>query len=325
MPSFRTELNFPSTPFQWGLRSPVLSAGSCFAEVMGKRLADNKFSTLINPFGTIFNPVSLSKLLVQGATNQLPNNDHWVEHRQQWFHYDFHSRFSAANYQDLQRLLIQTTADTHHFMQTADVLLLTYGTAWVYVLKEKGEIVANCHKVPATHFEKRLLNVAEITLAFGQLYEALKALRPDLKVVLTVSPVRHTRDTLPLNQVSKSTLLLSCYEISRLFPDVHYFPSYELMMDDLRDYRFYQPDMIHPSEVAEEYIWQKFSTAFLDQEAKQFLEAWAEVKKVVSHRPFQPHSTAHRQFLERTLQKLEQLSMRADMSEEMKEIRQRLG
>jgi uncharacterized protein Usg len=291
---------------------------------MGKRLADNKFTALVNPFGTLFNPVSLSKLLVQAATN-LPPDDLWAEHREQWFHYDFHSQFSAAGQQDLQRILIQTTANTHHFMQTADVLLLTYGTAWVYVLKAKGAIVANCHKIPATQFDKRLLSVTEITRSFGHLHEALKALRPDLKVVLTVSPVRHTRDTLPLNQVSKSALLLSCYEISRSFSDVHYFPSYELMMDDLRDYRFYQPDMIHPNEVAEAYIWQKFMVAFLEPEARQFIEEWAEVKKALSHRPFQPHSPAHRQFLMRTLQKLEQLSMYADLREEMEAIRQKLG
>jgi hypothetical protein len=301
----------------------VLSAGSCFAEVMGKRLADHKLPALVNPFGTIFNPVSLSKVLRQAA-NPISPADRWVNHCGQWFHYDFHSRFSSPNPAELQRRLTQTTAEVHRFIQKTDVLLLTYGTAWVHVRKEDKEVVANCHKIPAAHFEKRLLSVREIVHSFEELHQALLTLRPGLRVVLTVSPVRHTRDTLPLNQVSKSALLLSCYEISRTFDGVHYFPGYELMMDDLRDYRFYQPDMIHPNEVAEEYIWQKFSDAFLNPETRQFMKEWADVRKALSHRPYEPDAAAHRPFLERTLQKLEQLSDRADMSAEMEEIRQKL-
>ncbi len=323
MPTFRTELILPRAPFQWGMGNPVLTVGSCFAELMGRQLAENKLPVLINPFGILFNPVSIGKLIT-GAVHNTPLADAWVERQGTWFHYDFHSRFAANQHEALQQQLERAMASTHRFLQRTDVLLLTFGTAWVYTLKATGEVVANCHKVPAGQFERRLLSLREITEAFKRCYLALKELRAPLQIILTVSPVRHTKDTLPLNQVSKSTLRVACHELAQSLPDVHYFPSYELMMDDLRDYRFYQPDMIHPSEVAEAYIWQKFSEAYLTPEAKDFIGEWTEVRKAMAHRPFQPDAMAHRHFLERTLQRLEKLSQQADMSAEIAEVRNRL-
>jgi len=323
MSSFRTELSIPPASFRLDLHHRVLTAGSCFAEVMGKHLAAHKFPVLINPFGTIFNPLPIHQLLLQASEN-CPPAARWVEHHAQWFHYDFHSRFTASSQEALQQQLERTIAQTHHFIHTTDVLLLTYGTAWVYTLKETGATVANCHKVPAAHFNRRLISPPEMVKSFEDCYRTLKKIRPKLQFLITVSPVRHTRDTLPLNQVSKSTLRLGCHELSQTLADVHYFPSYELMMDDLRDYRFYQADMIHPNEVAEDYIWQKFSEAYLSAEAKSFITEWTQVKKALNHRPFQADSAAHRQFLERTLRQLERLAQQADLREEMAEVRRRL-
>jgi hypothetical protein len=323
MSSFRTELSIPPASFQLDLQHRVLTVGSCFAEVMGKQLSEHKFPVLINPFGTIFNPLSIHQLLLQAAENHSPSAQ-WIERSGQWFHYNFHSRFTANSQEALQQQLERTIAQTHHFILTTDVLLLTYGTAWVYTLKESGTVVANCHKVPAAHFERRLISPPEMVQSFEACYQTLKRLRPALQFIITVSPVRHTRDTLPLNQVSKSTLRLGCHELSQTLADVHYFPSYELMIDDLRDYRFYQADMIHPNEVAEDYIWQKFAEAYLSVEAKAFITEWTQVKKALTHRPFQADSAAHRQFLERTLRQLERLAQQADLGEEMAELRRQL-
>ncbi|MES2732890.1 MAG: GSCFA domain-containing protein [Bacteroidota bacterium] len=327
MSSFRTELIISPAAFQWGLGNPVLTLGSCFAEVMGRQLAENKLPVLINPFGTIFNPVSISQLITQSVNNALPtdvSNSLFTQRYGCWFHHNFHSRFTANSQEALQQQISLSLNQTNGFLQQTDVVLLTFGTAWAHRLKETGTVVANCHKLPATHFDRHLLTTQEIAAAFDSSYRALKAIRPQLHIILTVSPVRHLKDTIPLNQVSKSTLRLACHELTQRFGDVHYFPSYEFMMDDLRDYRFYQPDMIHPTEVAEAYIWQKFSDIYLNPEAREFITEWADIRKALVHRPFQPESPAHRTFLENTLGKLEKVSQTANVSAEMAEVRQRL-
>ena len=323
MARFRTELFLSPAPFQWGLANPVLALGSCFAEVMGKQLSAHKLPVRINPFGTIFNPLSIGKLLEASLSNQLPEGG-WVERDGWWRHYDFHSRFTAPHREEVEAQISQALLNTHQFLHRTDVLLLTFGTAWVYQLKATGAVVANCHKVPAAHFEHHLLSINQIAEAFESAYRALKASRPTAQVILTVSPVRHTRDTLPLNQVSKATLRLACHHLTERWPDVHYFPSYELMIDDLRDYRFYQPDMIHPNEVAETYIWEKLAT-YLDAPTRAFIAEWADVQKALAHRPFQPDTPAYRQFLEKTLCTLEKLSARADVREEMEEVKKRMN
>lgn len=341
MTPFRTELLIPPSPFQLGLASSVLTMGSCFAQVIGDRLVANKIRTLSNPFGTLFNPISIHKLLLQ-ASQQSPAADNWILHQGRWYHFDYHSQFSGAQKADVEQQIRHTITETHAFIQQTDVFILTYGTAWVYARKDpsvprlakattptphteiESGIVANCHKVPASHFDRFLASTEQIISSFAKLYAALKTLRPSAQIILTVSPVRHTRDTIPLNQVSKSLLRVSCHELTQRFADVHYFASYELMMDDLRDYRFYQADMIHPNEVAEEYIWQKFTSAYLTPEAQTFLEEWKAIQQALQHRPFQPDSVAHQQFLQHVLTKLDKIASQVDVEPEREKVRQRL-
>lgn len=320
---FRTEFTIPPVDFQIGLAAKILTIGSCFADVVGTQLKEHKIETLINPFGTLFNPVSACQLLTQ-AIQQTKPSDKWVQNQGIWHHYDFHSSFSSPYKSQLEQQIENSLRLTHTFLQKADYILLTLGTAYVYELKETHTIVANCHKEPAKNFTRYLLTNEQINLAFEQMHRAITEIRPTVKFILTVSPVRHTKDTLPLNQVSKSILRVSTHQLTQQFDNVCYFPAYELLIDDLRDYRFYKADMIHPSEVAEEYIWDKFIATYLNKDAKEFIEAWQSIRKALMHKPFHAHTAAHQQFLKTVLQKLEVLTTQVDVQTEMDSIRKQI-
>jgi hypothetical protein len=302
---FRTPVPVPPSAHKITLRTPVLAMGSCFAEVMGEKLAAHKFDALINPCGVIFNPVSLAGLLDKALAGTPAGREGLVSTREGWRHYDFHSRLGAP---DAEALLAQTDAvlaATGQFLGGAGWLLLTLGTAFVYRRKDTGAVVANCHKVPNTSFAKELLPLETIVSALDAVFSRLAGRYPHLRVLLTVSPVRHTRDTLVLNAVSKSLLRVACHALAEQHRHVQYFPAYELMLDDLRDYRFYKPDMIHPSEVAEAYIWQKLAEAYFDKPAQRFVQEWTKIRQALGHRPFNPHIETHRDFLRCTLAQLE--------------------
>lgn len=302
---FRTPVTVSPSPHPITLRTPVLAMGSCFAEVMGERLAAHKFTTLVNPFGVIFNPVSLAALLDRALAGDRADRAGLVHTREGWRHYDFHSRLGAP---DPEALLAQTDAalaDTGEFLAGAGWLLLTLGTAFAYRRRDNDAVVANCHKVPNAAFAKELLPLETIVTALDGVFSRLAGRHPHLHILLTVSPVRHTKDTLPLNAVSKSLLRVACHALASTHSHVEYFPAYEIMLDDLRDYRFYKPDMIHPSEVAETYIWQKLAEAYFDEPTQRFTREWTKLRQALGHRPFNPHTEAHRDFLRSTLARLE--------------------
>ncbi len=283
----------------------MLAMGSCFAEVMGEKLVAHKFNVLVNPFGVIFNPVSLAGLLSKALAGTPAGREGLVSTREGWRHYDFHSRLGAP---DAEALLMQTDAvlaATGQFLASTGWLLLTLGTAYVYRRKDNGAVVANCHKVSNASFAKELLPLDAIVSALDDVFSRLAGRYPQVQVLLTVSPVRHTKDTLVLNAVSKSLLRVACHALAEKHHHVQYFPAYELMLDDLRDYRFYKPDMIHPSEVAEAYIWQKLAEAYFDKQTERFIREWTKLRQALGHRPFNPHTAAHQDFLRSTLIQLE--------------------
>lgn len=328
MEHFRTSFQIQPHSHLFHLQTPIFSIGSCFANAMGQRLQQNKFKTSVNPFGVIFNPLSIFKLL--NASLQPTHRDVMIdktmmtERQGIWYHYDLHSDLHAEAPSVLAQQLQQKLQDTHQFLANTQVVILTLGTAYAYFLKANQAIVANCHKVPQKFFDKRLLSVDEITQGFEQAYNALKTLNPQLQVILTVSPVRHIKDTIPLNQVSKSTLRLACHQISEKFDQATYFPAYELLLDDLRDYRFFKADMIHPTKVAEDYIWEKFSQTFMDESTQGFLKHWGKIKQALNHRSFQPTSAAHQKFLHKLAQQLQALSKQIDVSAELAQVTQQL-
>ncbi|UOQ65258.1 GSCFA domain-containing protein [Hymenobacter volaticus] len=321
---FRTELPLIPAPHQLPLSARVLTIGSCFSDTIGSRLADTKVYTLVNPFGTLFNPMSACKLLRAAAGEEMDWQQHLVEARGRWQSYDFHATVGADSPVELLQNIQQLSRDTGVFLATADVVVLTLGTAWAYRLKETDELVSNCHKVPAEKFSKELLTPDEIINAVAETHAYLRLRNPKLRFVLTVSPVRHLKDTLPLNAVSKSVLRVACHYLSELLPDVSYFPAYELLLDDLRDYRFYAADMLHPSSVAEDYIWERFARTYFDVEFGRFRKEWESVRQALNHRPLYPAAPEHRQFLVGTLERLERLSRQADMRMEILEIRKQI-
>lgn len=322
---FHTEITPDSLPYRIGLRSRIVTIGSCFADVMGRRLADHKLDVLVNPFGTVFNPVSVAKLLTMALNGTAPDESGYVERDGVWFHHDFHSSLYAYNRDELRSKLSHCLTQTADAIRRADFLLLTLGSAVVYRHIETGKVVANCHKMPGTHFEKYLYSYDYLVDDLKRLLKTLHKANPKLKVLLTVSPVRHTRDTLPLNSVSKSTLRVAAHELTVWNDWVSYFPAYELIIDDLRDYRFYEADMIHPNAQAHDYIFGKFAESAFDTELRGFVAEWAQVSRSLAHRPlYGNNSPAHGQFLTQVLAQLENLSKRVDVSAELAEVRGRL-
>ncbi|CAN5756709.1 hypothetical protein BH24BAC1_BH24BAC1_15790 [soil metagenome] len=322
---FRTEINIPSSPSPLGLASKVVTAGSCFSDVVGKKLQHYKVDALVNPFGNIFNPVSLCHLLEMACSQNYDLEEHLVQHNDIWYHYAFHSSFSSPDQQALLEKMKEALARTQDFLRSAQLLVLTFGTAVAYELKDEGTVVANCHKLPDQNFERRLLTYYEMVDAFGAMCAQLKMLNPSLKILLTVSPVRHLKETIILNSVSKANLRIACHHFTENFPDVSYFPAYELMLDDLRDYRFYQDDMIHPSSLAENYIWQKFTKSYFGEDFHAFLPEWDQIQKSLSHTPFHPESRGHQHFLRNLLGSLHRLAQKVNVRQEIEKVRQQLG
>jgi hypothetical protein len=305
MEQFRTELTIVPKPMI-DHASSIVTTGSCFSDNIGQKLAENKFRVVVNPLGTCYNPLSIHK----GLTMKEPDEDLFTQSSGTWRHFDFHSKFFSETKDGLREMLKKRLAP-----RTSDVVIITYGTSWVYKHKASGKIVANCHKRPQDEFEKILLTPQQIIQSFEELQSSISQ-----KVIVTLSPVRHLKDTLELNSVSKSILRHAIYS----FRNVEYFPAYEIMMDDLRDYRFYESDMIHPSDVAIEYIWKKFSDRYFSEQTKSLNERWQKVLRSINHRVFNEGTEQHKRFLEGLLKELTGLNEALDVSREIDEIRKKV-
>ena len=306
MKTFRTV--FPARPATFPIRhgDRLLLAGSCFTEHIGARLAAGKFRTLLNPHGIAYNPVSIARCLTALLA---PEPAEWPLFRHQglWHSWEHHGAFSHPEAEAAQAGIRQAREAARTFLAEANRLLLTFGTADVFVLQETGEVVANCHKAPAAWFTRRRLSVGETTAVLADALYQLKTRLPGLRVVLTVSPVRHLRAGFVDNQRSKAVLVLACAELCARFDFVEYFPAYELLLDDLRDYRFYAADMIHPNEVAIDYIWEQFAAAFFPPETRRLLEQIGKIRSAASHRPFNADTAEHRAFARTQVEKIEAL------------------
>ena len=298
--------------------------GSCFAQQIGERLEASKFNIVVNPFGTIFNPLSIFELLEMSLERSAQLEEAFVKHGGLFYNFKLHSSFRSKDKHTLLKQIEDQFDRVKKRIKETHTLLLTLGTAWVYEKIEDQMLVANCHKLPQKHFEKRMLSVEEIVSSFFSVKELIQNVNPGLQTVLTVSPVRHTRESLTLNAASKSALRLACHYLSDMADDVHYFPSYEIVMDDLRDYRFYEKDMVHPNEQAVDYIWDKFSKSLLDHNALHLAQQWQKLKQALEHRPFNMESTKHQKFLRNTLQKLNSISNQLDVRKEIKTVKSQI-
>jgi len=308
---FHLEFEFSSLPVRIDHPGNIVSLGSCFADEMGHKLVENKFDCLVNPFGTLFNPMSLAQML-SGQIDQ----EAVTEHQQVFYHWQAHGDISATSREDLLATLNETMAKTSEKLKKADWLLLTLGSAFAYRLKEEGRIVANCHKKPQSLFDKTLLQIDEMYDALLTAIQQIRDHNPELQVLMSVSPVRHYRDGIIENNRSKARLLEVVHRLSGK-DGIHYFPAYEILIDELRDYRFYARNRVHPSAEAVDYVWENFCSHVLSDEAKSFLASWQPILQAVRHQPRHPQTAEHQQFLKSTINKIRNLPAYVDTSKEL--------
>jgi hypothetical protein len=318
MKPFRTELTLPPAPFLARDR-PIFTLGSCFAEHIGQRLLDFKWQGLNAPFGALFHPLALSKLLRLAVAEADLEAELFVEHDGAFFHHDLHSRFFAQDPEALQEKWRKVAASVRAILKLSPCVFVTLGTAWVYERKADGQLVANCHKKPLDHFHKRLLRAHEIQAAIKDIRAALPA---SLPLILTLSPVRHIKDTLMGNAWSKSLLFTGIHEFLSHNEGL-YFPAYEIMLDDLRDYRFYESDMIHPSQDAIDYIWEKFTATYMTEASQAFLKDWQSILNTLKHRPLRVDAPSYQKHVKAMIERLDSYSD-LDCSQERLELRSRL-
>ncbi len=297
--NFRTQIPIAKNPNSIDYNSKIVSLGSCFAENMGNKFQYFKFQNTINPFGIIFNSVSIEGIIDRVVNDGLYIQEDIFFYNECWHCYEVHSDLSHSNPEELLANLNQILSDTKKQLQKATHIIITYGTSWVYRNIEKNEIVANCHKVPQKQFAKELLSVATIQESIENTIRLIQTINSDCNFIFTVSPVRHLKDGFVENQVSKAYLITAIFQIvrsERYKLNTEYFFSYEIMMDELRDYRFYAEDMIHPSQVAIDYIWERFKESVISETTYVTMDAVESIQKGLQHRSFNPNSEIHKKF-----------------------------
>lgn len=286
--------------------SKLLLLGSCFSENIGYKLAYYKFQSNQNPFGILFHPKAIECLITKVINQEKYTENDIFFHNERWHCFDTHSSLSSSDKSELLNILNNAITTTFNELKNATHIILTLGTSWVYREISSDKIVANCHKVPQKKFLKELLSVDEISESLDAIVQLIKSINKKAIILFTVSPVRHLKDGFIENQRSKAHLLSAIHEIQNGH-DVSYFPSYEIMMDELRDYRFYKEDMIHPSSTAIDYIWEKFIEVWISENSLQTMKDVDSIQKGIAHRSFNPTSEAHLKFLKNIEQKKETL------------------
>lgn len=291
--------------------TPILLFGSCFSENIGKKLTENKFPVLSNPKGILFSPLALAQSLKMSLSGKIYQEEDLIFHQGVYHHWDFHSSFSALSASEALKKMNKANAVTAGFLKNAQWLVFTLGTAFQYYYLEEGVQkfpVANCHKLPANCFEKRLSSIPEICQALDEAIQRARITNPKLKIIFTISPVRHLRDGLIENNHSKARLIESVHILCEQLPDCFYFPAYEILMDSLRDYRFYDADMTHPGILAKEIIGEQFEQFFYSAETISLTTEIKKIRQACLHKPLFPGSPDHQEFIKRTLRQITHLS-----------------
>jgi GSCFA family. len=300
---FRTEIQVKPSPRQISHSDKVLTMGSCFAENISECLGKAGFSVDTNPFGILYNPASLVQSIQRLIEERSFVKSEVFYAQGLYSTFWHHSRFSKDNLSIFLSEVNDRLKESSRFLREANILILTFGTAYVYHLKDSGQIVSNCHKQPADHFSRQRLTKEKIVSEWNKLLHGLHSINPNLHILFTVSPIRHWKDGAHKNQLNKAILLLAVEEIIQSNQHCFYFPSYELLLDDLRDYRFYADDMLHPSPQAIEYIWSKFSSSFFSADTKDAIREWKCIQRDLDHKPFHPDSEAYKEFRRKAKEK----------------------
>ena len=298
---FEFDIKKPAHPISH--QQQLLLIGSCFTENIGEKLRRHKFNVLENPNGILFNPVSVAEAIDTYISNKTISKAAIFQHNETWHSWKHHSRFSGVTADDCVNGINRSTATAHQFLKKADQLMITLGSAWAYTLTTEalnavpGSVAANNHKAPASWFSKKLLGTAEVYAVLDQMLRQLQQFNPHLQVIFTISPVRHLREGVIENNRSKAVLIQSVHQLVEENPHCYYFPAYELVIDDLRDYRFYAEDLVHPNYQATQYVWEKFVGACMPEDTRALMKEIAEINLAYQHRPFNPSTEIHKKFL----------------------------
>ncbi len=298
-------LEFSPKPFNIKIvhQDNLFLIGSCFTENIGSKFKLHKFSVLENPNGILFNPVSISKSITSYIENKQYAKEDLFYENELWNSWEHHTRFSDVDMDVCLNRINASQQQAHHFLKTADWVFITLGSAFVYEL-ENRRVVANCHKVPTDKFNKKLLNVEDVLAVLDNVMHRIFMFNSTVKIMFTISPVRHLRDGFVENNRSKAVLIQAVHHLVNKFNKLFYFPAYELVIDDLRDYRFYAEDMVHPNYAATNYVWDKLVDCCIDENTIQLMKQLNEINAGVNHKSFNPTTEAHQKFIDTTLSKI---------------------
>ncbi len=316
---FRLEFDPPSLSQKIDLDDKIMLVGSCFTDHVFNYLTASKFSAFQNPNGVLFNPISIANALNRYVENKHILPSELFERNGIWNHWDFHSNLSCTSPEESLLRMNETISMAHGYLKNAKWLIITLGSAFVYELAG-AQIVANCHKMPASQFTKRMLNPQEIISAYESVIAQLKQFNNQLNIIFTISPVRHLRDGFVENNRSKSVLIHAVDKLTLNQEQLHYFPSYELVVDDLRDYRFYAEDMVHPNYLATRYVWEKFTTAAINGRSREVMKELEQLNMAFHHKPLHPDSTEHSKFRNKYKEIAQSLAARFPSMDLSKEI-----
>lgn len=298
----RTKINIESPIYPINYKDKMMMLGSCFAQTIGEMFIQNNFDCLVNPFGILYNPISIFNILQLIQKNSFDTNKYLFYHNGHWGSWLHSTAFCSQTKEKCLILVKESFQKAVQQLQNLNTLVLTFGTNHCYLEKKYGFVVSNCHKVPASNFEEKIYSIEELIpigiATFNQLFVNI----PNLHILLTVSPYRYLKYGIHKSRLAKSTLLLCIDKWQKCFPNnISYFPSYEIMEDELRDYRFYADDMIHPSTLACQYIWEKLVQNFMDAETQRFITQWLKIQKGLNHHPIDTKSKSYLSFLEKLL------------------------
>lgn len=298
----------------------IFLIGSCFTDHIGRRLDDLKFSVLQNPNGILFDPVSVGNSLASYIDNkQYEQTDLFYLH-ELWQSWNHHSVFSGMDAEEVINNINHSQSKAHDYLKKSNWLIITLGSSFSYCLTENQQPVANCHRAPSARFNKHLLSPEETVQALELGINKLKIFNPELKIILTISPVRHTRDGVVENNRSKARLIEAVHYLVEKYTHIYYFPAYELVIDVLRDYRFYDIDLVHPNYAATEFVFDKFEQSFIAEEVQVFMREIKKISNGYKHKPFQPKTESHKLFLQNTLNDIKSLQERLPQLDFSKEI-----
>lgn len=286
----------------------LLIAGSCFSENIADNLIENRFKVCTNPFGVLYNPISILNSLKRIESGKFYAPDELFFYQELWRSFDHHSSFAHPNQDDALRKINDVFQKSSVAFHNCGSILITFGTSFVYSLKDTNRIVANCHKLPQRQFYRKMITSEHIAQQYILFFEKLLKSKPDIQIILTISPVRYLRQDAHENQISKSNLMIAVDKITSRFSQIHYFPSYEIMMDDLRDYRYYKPDLIHPNQTAVNYIWNRFRDACISDDSNRFIEEYKQILSAKQHKIQYPALYSTKNFISSQLTYISKLS-----------------